>query len=261
MITAASAGITNLVKQDEQILHHVWTFEPKPDAEGRTNPHILPPGNHEWDFSRTIEGSLPESVEGHYSNWIAYRMKATVDRGVYGRDIVSRQHLRILRAPHPDTLEIAEGADLSNTWPEKVAYEISTPRKVVTLGSTVPIEGVLIPQLKGLKIGKVQLTLVEHQVFVAETSNGFARRKEHDRLVREQAYPPPDDMPMEDIDGFEGYRVRYEVELPANLRVCLQSVETKNIMVKHWIKCHMGLQNPDGHTSEVSCVSMSLNYH
>lgn len=54
-----------------------------------------------------IPGSTPESVEGLVYSWVVYRMKATIGRGAFGRDILANKHVRIVRTLDPTALDLS----------------------------------------------------------------------------------------------------------------------------------------------------------
>jgi hypothetical protein len=61
---------------------------------------------------------------------------------------------------------------VENLWPNKVEYSISIPNKAVVFGSSIPINIVLLPLLKGLTVGKVTCSLKElHNFTIPQKEN------------------------------------------------------------------------------------------
>ena len=58
---------------------------------------------------------------------------------------------------------------------------------------------------------------------------------------------------IEGISG-EGYILSRNLEMPKNLKECLQSVAQSGFKIKHYLDFNLQLRNPDGHLSEVSNI-------
>ena len=69
----------------------------------------------------------------------------------------------------------------------------------------------------------------------------------------------PADMETQEcfIEGFpsEGYIFSRSIDIPKNLKECLQNVETMGFRIRHALEFNIQLRNPDGHVSEVSWVT------
>ena len=63
-----------------------------------------------------------------------------------------------------------------------------------------------------------------------------------------------------DDEGFpnEGYLFARNLDLPKNLRDCMQSADTSGFKIKHSVDFNVQLRNPDGHLSEVCRTSTNL---
>lgn len=89
-----------------------WTFV----NSGKGLFKTLPAGNYEYPFDTVIRGDSSESVEGASDNWIVYRMKATIDRGLLSTNVYARKHIRVIRTFDAGALELAHamvGTDIS----------------------------------------------------------------------------------------------------------------------------------------------------
>ena len=140
---------------------------------------------------------------------------------------------------------------MENVWTDKIQYSLSTPSKAVIFGSAVAVEFILIPLLKGLKIGKVTSELVESQDVTIDQPYP-SRQSRLSRVVASDEWQLPLDAETEDIEGQEGYKFTRLLLIPRCLRDCVQSVEANGIRVKHRLQFIVQLLNPDGHVSEVS---------
>lgn len=131
-------------------------------------------------------------------------------------------------------------------------YDINIPCKAVIFGTSININFELVPLLKGLRIGKISTDLFELQDFEIDQISQVNKYHRGQRRVVEDEWEMPEDWPAEDIDGMEGYRFVRSLQIPMNLRECIQDVEAKGIRIKHKLTFVVRLINPDGHVSEVS---------
>lgn len=65
-------------------------------------------GNYEWPFEYVMPGNSPESVEGLEDNWVIYRMKAKIERGILQQNPVARKHVRLIRTLDPSAPELSQ---------------------------------------------------------------------------------------------------------------------------------------------------------
>lgn len=93
----------SMVRQDREHLHRDWAFV----DPGKNNSETLPAGNYEYPFEAVLPGDSPESVEGLPDTWVIYRMKATVQRGRFAKDVQARKHLRVIRTFDESALELS----------------------------------------------------------------------------------------------------------------------------------------------------------
>ena len=143
---------------------------------------------------------------------------------------------------------------MESVWPNKIAYNISTLSKASIFGTNVQLDFKIIPLLKGLKIGKIECFLFERQDFEVEQEALSDKYYQVSRVVAEDVWELDEAVETEDIDGQDGYVFSRCLQLPKNLKDCVQSIDTHGIKVKHQIKFVVGLLNPPhpgGHKSEV----------
>ena len=119
-------------------------------------------------------------------------------------------------------------------------------------GTSVQCDFRLIPLLKGLKIEKMEVELIEQHDFTVEYLLNHDRHHEFSRTVAAAAWELPEGTETEDINGQEGYLFSGMLDMPKSLRECRQSVDLLGVKIKHKLKFNVKLRNPDGHISEVS---------
>ncbi|CCK71951.1 arrestin family protein KNAG_0I01660 [Huiozyma naganishii CBS 8797] len=228
-----------------------------------SNSHTLVKGNYEFPFSAILPGSITESVEGLPHASVTYQLEATIERPRMG-DLICRKPLRIVRTLSPDVVELSETVSVENTWPKKVDYSISIPAKAVAVGSATPIYIMLVPLLKGLRMGSVKITLVESSQYLGNVGNVTLQ----ERVVTKMKVKDPlghvaqmsnknaiGDGSGEREEVFD-FQDRWEIEtilnVPPSLSKCTQDCNvTSHIKVRHKLKFVITLINSDGHASEL----------
>ena len=132
-------------------------------------------------------------------------------------------------------------------------YNISTPTKGVALGNCIQVSFVLVPLLKGLKIGKVESRL--HQKTETKLD---VRQHLSEKRISSDVYDVSNNIETQDINGQDGYSFTREVPIPRNLQKCVQTVAERNLKIKHEVRFTISLHNPDEHISEVIHLSLAL---
>lgn len=210
------------------------------------NGHLLVSGNYDIPFSAILPGDMPESVEGLPGAGVLYRLEAVIDRGKFHNMLTARKRLRVVRTMTTDSVELSETTAVDNTWPKKVEYSISVPTKAIAIGSGTPISLMLVPLLKGLKLGNIKISLVEMYLYVGY----LPPLHQAERIVVEKEIPLPSE------EGAEFQLDRWEVttylKIPPSLSQCTQDCDIQqHLKVRHKMKFIIGLVNPDGHVSEL----------
>lgn len=224
-----------------------------------SNHHTLVKGNYEFPFSAILPGSLTESVEGLPNASVVYKLEATIERIKFYTDLICRKHLRVVRTLSPDSLELSETVAVDNTWPKKVDYSISIPAKAIAIGSATLIHILIVPLLKGLKLGPIKINLVEHSQYcgsfgaVSTQERTVSKVKLRDPLEHMNGdQSSPNGSEGEDLAFQDRWEVNTMMEVPASLSKCTQDCTLLNsIKVRHKLKFVISLVNPDGHVSEL----------
>lgn len=128
--------------------------------------HVLVQGNYEFPFSAILPGDMPESIEGLPGASLVYKLESTIDRGKFHHPMVAKKHVRVVRTLTTDSVELSETVAVDNTWPKKVEYSLNVPSKAIAVGSGTPISLMLVPLLKGLRLGEIRISLVELYSYV-----------------------------------------------------------------------------------------------
>ncbi|SCU78850.1 LAMI_0A06260g1_1 [Lachancea mirantina] len=218
------------------------------------NSHILVQGNYEFPFSAILPGSVTESVEGLPNASVIYKLQATIERSKFATDLICKKHLRVVRTLTPDAVELSETMSVDNTWPNKVDYSISIPGKAIAIGSAAQIHVMIVPLLKGLKLGPIKVSLIEYSSYCAP----FGAPTSQERIVNKMKLSDPLNHSASgaNFEDSETFQDKWEVEtlfsIPPSLSKCTQDCNIlANIKVRHKLKFVISLINPDGHISEL----------
>ncbi|EDO15683.1 hypothetical protein Kpol_1008p21 [Vanderwaltozyma polyspora DSM 70294] len=214
-------------------------------------------GNYEFPFSAILPGSLTESVEGLPNASVTYTLRACLQKAKTHYNVyICTKHVRIVRTLCSDVVELSETVAVDNKWPGKVEYTISAPSKAVAIGSSTPINMLLVPLLKGLKLGPIKIALVESSQFCGN----FGTIINQERIVTKMKVKDPLNYASENINPSNEedseFKDRWELDLnlpiPASLSKCTQDCSIlRNIKVRHKLKFVIPLINPDKHVSEL----------
>ncbi|ODV83451.1 hypothetical protein CANARDRAFT_184368, partial [[Candida] arabinofermentans NRRL YB-2248] len=227
----------------------------------------LPEGNYEFPFHTVLDGSIPESVEGLPGCSLVYILQSTIERGRFSNPIVTKKHIHVIRTLAADAPDLTETVAVDNTWPGKVDYSISVPTRSVAIGSKCQIEMILVPLMKGLKLGNVKISLIEHYSYATNTATRQDDREILKKTLRKVTVDQHGkdvwtDAEM-DIDGVfyrsselvlaqDKWEINTALDLPAKLANVTQDCDISHyIKVRHKLKFSIALINSDGHASEL----------
>ena len=203
------------------------------------------------------------------NNYVIYRMKAKIERGMLQPNKVARKHVRFIRTLDASALELSHVMvsyweyekksrllaervqSVDHVWPGKVDYSLSTPTKAVIFGTSIRLDFKVIPLSKEIRIIAIEVRIREQQDFWF--GSGRERRYGSRRVhTVEQKWDFPPDAELEETDdGRDGYVFHRMLELPKNLRECRQTVKSKGISIRHYLEFNVRLYNPASYLSEV----------
>lgn len=134
----------------------------------------------------------------------------------------------------------------------------------MVFGTSIVADVELSPIRKGIKLGKVDMRLVEHTTKriaaqdVADQRTDRTKSDEHEVAKSDMEFPEHsrvtfdnetvDNPTMED----ERYVFKAKLPLPKSLKECRQDVDSHAINITHRLKLMVNIHNPEGHISQVS---------
>jgi arrestin-related trafficking adapter 4/5/7 len=240
-----------------------WTQEQKLGVESA---HKIKAGVIEWPFEFELSPSMPESVEGLRETFIAYHLYASVSRpGWNTKDLLAQEHIRIVRTLGADSMEMTRSRVNADIWANKISYSISIPTDAIVFGTSITADVELSPIKKGLKLGKVELKLLETVVKRIQLSElpdarGDRSKTEESEVATMDMEFPEHSRIMYDDETIENpmmademYKFKATLPLPRSLNTCRQDVDSHQINVTHRFKLMVNIHNPEGHISQLVC--------
>lgn len=240
-----------------------WNQEQKLGIESA---HKIKAGTIEWPFDFELSPSMPESVEGLRETYIAYNLSASVSRpGWNAKDLVAQEHIRIVRTLGQDSMEMTRSRVNADIWANKISYSISIPTDAIVFGTSITADVELSPIKKGLRLGKVELRLLETvvkriQLSELPDSRGDRTKSEESEVAQADMEFPEHSRVMYDNEttdnpmmADEMYKFKATLPLPKSLNQCRQDVDSHQINVTHRFKLMVNIHNPEGHISQLVC--------
>jgi hypothetical protein len=240
-----------------------WNQEHKMGIEST---HKVKAGVIEWPFEFELDPSMPESVEGLRETFIVYHLHASVSRpGWNAKDVVAQEHIRIVRTLGQDSMEMTRSRVNADIWANKISYSISIPSDAIVFGTSITADVELSPIKKGIRLGKVELRLMETVVKRIQASEvpdirGDRSKSEESEVAKvDMEFPEHSRLTYEDetVDNptmaDEMYRFQATLPLPKSLNQCRQDVDSHQINVSHRFKLMVNIHNPEGHVSQLVC--------
>ncbi|KAL2802776.1 hypothetical protein BJX63DRAFT_440620 [Aspergillus granulosus] len=251
-----AAGFKRLSRETE-FYKQSWQFH---DAY-RTTPEIFSAGSYEYPFNVILEGSMVESLEGLKDASITYFFTVEIGRK-HGKNITYRKPLRIIRAPKPAGVDLT----LDEIWAQKLAYRVEVPSKVVAFGTSVDVNYDFVPLLAGLQIIYIDSQLIETRDLTLNEGELVSGRNNSSTtaVLASDRYEVDESTPHYTTKSTNGFHFSRSLQLPRSLGQCVQDMSAMGIEIKHKLKIHVRMQNPDGHFSELRVsipVSIYLSPH
>ena len=241
-----------------------WVQEQK--LGGIESAHKIKAGVIEWPFEFELSPSMPESVEGFRETFIVYHLHAAVSRpGWNAKDVAAQEHIRIVRTLGQDQMEMTRSRVNADIWANKISYSISIPTDAIVFGTSITADVELSPIKKGLRLGKVELRLIENTVKriqaseVPDARGDRSKSEEHEVAKTEMEFPEHSRIMYDDetVDNpamaDEMYKFKATLQLPKSLNECRQDVDSHQINITHRFKLMVNIHNPEGHVSQLVC--------
>ncbi|GEQ69566.1 hypothetical protein JCM33374_g3238 [Metschnikowia sp. JCM 33374] len=213
-------------------------------AKGEGHSFLLPNGNYSMPFFIHLPANTPESVEGLSIGKIRYKLECHIERGRFDRPFKKACHFRIIRTLHSRNMNLYDSIDFTNTWPGKIDFNVSVPRKGIALGTSVPIKLVIVPLIKGLSFKSMYAEIVQHS-FV---SGLWGRSPGFEHVIGKSKLSCPNRSITDDHWVIQG-----SYQLPSSLSEITPTCSLKNdlLSVKHRVRVQIHIRNADGHVSEL----------
>jgi hypothetical protein len=243
------------IREKGTILNEELNLYPAEGVGSSNVTHKIAPGVHEWRFKFVLDPYLPESVEGLSSSFCVYDLKAEIDRGYMSKALFAEKHLRIVRTLGRDTTEtVPLPYSNEDTWRDKLWYHIYIPTRYHIFGTSITVEFILCPLLKGVEIGKIKMEILERVQL--KTDGGKFKDHSKDVVVASHEQEMPANVLPERIEEASGipdqsHHFKVTLPLPKSLNKMRQSVDTEHIKIFHNLKVYVNLHNPDGHISQL----------
>ncbi|TKA27404.1 hypothetical protein B0A50_05016 [Salinomyces thailandicus] len=240
-----------------------WNQEHKLGIEST---HKVKAGPIEWPFEFELSPSMPESVEGLRETYVVYHLHAGISRpGWNAKDILAQEHIRIVRTLGQDSMEMTRSRVNADIWANKISYSISIPTDAIVFGTSITADVELSPIKKGLRLGKIELRLMETVVKriqaseVPDTRGDKTKSEESEVAKTDMDFPENSRVMYEDETtdnptmADEMYKFKATLPLPKSLNACRQDVDSHQINVTHRFKLMVNIHNPEGHVSQLVC--------
>jgi arrestin-related trafficking adapter 4/5/7 len=240
-----------------------WNQEQKLGIEST---HKVKAGSIEWPFEFELDPSMPESVEGLRETYIVYHLYASVSRpGWNAKDVLAQEHIRIVRTLGQDSMEMTRSRVNADIWANKIAYSISIPTDAIVFGTSITADVELSPIKKGLRMGKIELRLMETVVKriqaseVPDIRSDKTKTEETEVAKADMEFPEQSKIMYDNetvdnpVMADEMYKFKATLPLPKSLNVCRQDVDSHQINVTHRFKLMVNIHNPEGHVSQLVC--------
>ncbi|CCH46703.1 hypothetical protein BN7_6300 [Wickerhamomyces ciferrii] len=204
----------------------------------------LPGGNYDLPFKCVLPGDIPETVEGLVAGSVLYKFEASIDKGAFKSPINKYKYFRIFRTLSSDNLQLSETMQIGKTWPGKLQYEVSIPARAVPIGGKTPLNILLVPFIKAMKLGPIKAQIVQYYSFKGINGDVYDDQQQIMDLTMTQ---------MENHELTDKLAIESSIDLPSNLKKVTQDCDLKEdlIKVRHKLKIQINIIQPNGHMSEL----------
>ncbi|CAO3599263.1 unnamed protein product [Absidia cylindrospora] len=234
-------------KQERTIIQHEWVLLP---AQSNKRSHIIPAGQHSFDFNLSLPGDLPPTLQADMGK-VCYQLTANLERsgGFLLHNTVQRKKpIRVVRSVLPSEFDLVQSLEIHNTWSEKMVYDISLPSKLYAHNATIPVSFSILPIANKLRVHAIMATLKECCTYEA---NG--KRKTDSRIIRVSRQENPFSAAVihnGSTPSAPWTRV-LDVQVPARSPMIFCDANSDMIRIRHKLKFVISIVNEDGHWSEL----------
>jgi hypothetical protein len=127
---------------------------------------------------------------------------------------------------------------ISNTWTDKLSYDISVPSKVFSMGSLIPVTFALNPIAQDLRVRSVSCVLKEYTTLSADEHSKMEGKvikhlRDENFSSGNTTWTKTEILPVPDVSS----------------HLILTDSQCDLIKIKHKLKFTVSLTNADGHVS------------
>lgn len=210
----------------------------------------LPPGNYEIPFKCVLPGDVPETIEGLLTSSILYKFELNIERSKgfqTSKFYKNFKNFRILRTLSNDSLSLNETISVGKNYPKLLQYEVNLPSKAVAIGSEIPINILLVPFVKGLKLVTIKFQLT--QSLEIKSMRNSEIYKDETTILKCKLNEQMESSIIDTKTSIETL-----VNIPNNLKKITQSCEfQKNMLIKvsHLLTIDIIFQTSSGFLNEI----------
>ncbi|KAI8083096.1 uncharacterized protein BX664DRAFT_339808 [Halteromyces radiatus] len=234
-------------KQERSIIQHEWILLP---SQNNKRPHIVPAGQHSWDFTLTLPGDLPPTLQAEMGK-VCYQLTANLERSggfLLHNTIQRKKPIRVVRSVLPSEFELVQSLEIHNTWSEKMIYDISLPSKLYAHNAIIPVSFTILPIANKLRVHAIMVTLKECCTYEAND-----KRKTDSRIIKINRQENPFSQAVVNHDGMPStpWTRVLDVQVPARSPMIFCDANSDMIRIRHKLKFVISIVNADGHFSEL----------
>ncbi|KAF9872325.1 arrestin [Colletotrichum karsti] len=228
-------------------------------SSSETDGTVFSAGNYEYPFEFSIPGDTIETVAGIPEASTTYKLEASVMQSGLSQDIRAVKAVRIIRTLTSWAPANLHTIHIEETLPDKMQYSILIPQREIAYGGTIPLEMRFACLQKGLKVEKIDVTLVEARDFFLRAPHETVNKHQKTNQVASTwtFEVEHEGLSYEEADGFsQGFSVvSKNLELPRTLEQCIQDLRYAGLQVRHELSFTVCLKDHDGNTLQTNVSS------
>ncbi|CAO3631658.1 unnamed protein product [Cunninghamella echinulata] len=239
-------------KQERSILQHEWPLLP---SLPNKKTHSLSAGKHTYDFTLTLPGDLPPSLQAELGK-VYYGLTATLERSggllIYNNIIEKKKPIYVIRSVLPSEFELIQSLEIHNTWSEKMVYDIKLPCKLYAHNAIIPVSFTILPIASKLRVHAIMATLKECCTYQAND-----KKKTEARIIKISRQEDPFCAAVVSNNHYDGsppsapWTRVLDVQVPERSPLIFCDADSDMIRIRHKLKIVISIVNPDGHFSEL----------
>lgn len=222
-------------QEERTLFKHEWVFIAAPQK----NNFLVEAGTHQWNFELALPGDLPESVEGTELGEVSYNLKAVAERPGLMPNYTDKVHIQLTRYLLPSAMEYLQSLSISNSWVDKIMYDVDIPSKVYGEGDKIPVTFRFTPIAPDIRIRSVVCVLKEYTSY---TIGSFTKNDGRILTYISNPHFPSEGAVWEHTEI---------IQVPCGCSKVHSDTENDMIRIRHKLKFIISIFNSDGHISEL----------